>query len=86
MNTSFTAHGDSRASSISKTDQERLKRLATSAGRTPQSMSRFVLRDGFAVCEEDVATSLLADHEIEQGASVTHANVMQTAKKRFTVA
>lgn len=86
MNTSFTAHGDSRASSISKTDQERLKRLAASAGRTPQSMLRFVLRDGFAVCEEDVATSLLADREIEQGASATHVNVMQAARKIFKAA
>lgn len=86
MNTSFTAHGDSRASSISKTDQERLNRLATSAGRTPQEMLRFVLRDGFAACEEDVATSLLAEREIEQGERVAHVDVMQAAKKRFTVA
>lgn len=86
MNTSYTALVDSPVSSISKTDQERLERLATSAGRTPQVMLRFVLRDGFAVCEEDVATSLLADREIEQGVCVNHANVMQAAKKRFTVA
>lgn len=86
MNTSLNSHAKSQAPSISKTDQKRLKRLATSAGRTPQSMLRFVLRDGFAACEEDVATSRLADREIELGVSVTHVNVMQAAKKRFNVA
>lgn len=75
-----------RQTTLSKTDQKRLERLAASAGRTPQAMLRFVLRDGFAVCEEDVAESLSADREFAQGKSVGHANVLQAAKKRLKVA
>ena len=67
MNTSLITHADIQTPSISKTDQKRLERLAASAGRTPQSMLRFVLRDGFAACEEDVAESLRADHEFHRG-------------------
>lgn len=49
-------------------------------------MLRFVLRDGFAACEVDVAESLRAEREFRQGASASHASVMQVAKKRFNVA
>lgn len=83
MSTSFATHTDIQAPSISKTDQKRLERLAASAGRTPQAMLRFVLRDGFSACEEDVAESLRADREFQQGASAGHASVIQAAKKRF---
>ncbi|MFI4939891.1 MAG: hypothetical protein ACHP7O_06065 [Burkholderiales bacterium] len=63
---------------LSKADQKRLERLAELAGRTPQAMLRYVLRDGFAVCEEDVAENQKADAEFAQGQSVDHATVMQT--------
>lgn len=86
MNTSLVTHTDIQTPSISKTDQKRLERLAASAGRTPQAMLRFVLRDGFAACEEDVAESLRADREFQKGDSASHASVMQTAKKRFKTA
>ncbi len=66
---------------LTKTDQKRLDRLAKSAGRTPQAMLRFVLRDGFAVCEEDVAESIAADREFALGKSMSHESVMQAAKK-----
>jgi hypothetical protein len=49
-------------------------------------MLRFVLRNGFAACEEDVAESLRADREFQKGDSASHASVMQTAKKRFKTA
>jgi hypothetical protein len=80
MSTSLVNHTDIHAPSISKTDQKRLERLAAIAGRTPQSMLRFVLRDGFAACEEDVAESLLADREFQQGVSASHASIMQAAQ------
>ena len=74
---------DIQHTTLTKTDQRRLERLAATAGRTPQAMLRFVLRDGFAACEEDVAASLDADREFAQGKSATHASVMQAAKKRL---
>lgn len=86
MSTSLVTHADIQTPSISKADQKRLERLAASAGRTPQAMLRFVLRDGFAACEEDVAQSLRADRELQQGASASHASVMQAARKRFKAA
>jgi predicted transcriptional regulator len=39
---------------LSAADQKRLQRLATAAESTPQRMLKFVLRDGFAYCEEFV--------------------------------
>lgn len=68
---------------LSKTDQKRLERLAELAGRTPQAMLRYVLRDGFAACEEDVAENQKADAEFAQGQSADHATVMQAAGRRL---
>ena len=39
---------------LSAADQKRLQRLAAAAASTPQRMLKFVLRDGFAYCEEFV--------------------------------
>ena len=39
---------------LSAADQKRLQRLAAAAESTPQRMLKFVLRDGFAYCEEFV--------------------------------
>jgi len=60
--------------------QRRLVRLARNARRTPQAMLRFVLRDGFDVCEEDVRESVAADAEFSAGKSVTHKEVMRRAR------
>ncbi|MDR3480720.1 MAG: hypothetical protein P4L91_08400 [Burkholderiaceae bacterium] len=68
---------------LSKTDQKRLERLATRAGRTPQAMLRYVLRDGFAACEEDVSENLKADAEFASGQSVDHSDVMQAAREKL---
>lgn len=83
MTTSLTAHAEIQHTTLTKTDQKRLERLAARAGRTPQAMLRFVLRDGFAVCEEDIAESIDADREFSQGESVSHTNVIQAAKKQL---
>ena len=39
---------------LSAADQKRLQPLAAAAESTPQRMLKFVLRDGFAYCEEFV--------------------------------
>ncbi|GAC1609278.1 MAG: hypothetical protein NVS3B3_15510 [Aquirhabdus sp.] len=83
MTASLTANAQIQHTTLTKTDQKRLERLAACAGRTPQAMLRFVLRDGFAVCEEDIAESIDADREFSQGNSVSHASVMQAAKKQL---
>jgi hypothetical protein len=69
------------STALSRTDQRRLERLAKLAGRTPRSMLRFVLRDGFAACEESVLESQKADHEFAIGKSFEHAEVMQSARQ-----
>ncbi|MBX9870190.1 MAG: hypothetical protein K2X63_10350 [Burkholderiaceae bacterium] len=81
MDATLTERTEIRQTTLSKTDQKRLERLAASAGRTPQAMLRYVLRDGFAVCEEDIAESQSADQEFAQDKTVGHGSVMQAAKK-----
>lgn len=83
MTLSPTKHAEIQHVTLTKENQKRLERLASSAGRTPQAMLRFVSRDGFAVCEEDVAESINADSEFFRGDSVSHTSVMQAAKKQI---
>jgi predicted transcriptional regulator len=66
---------------LSKADQKRLERLARRAGRTPQAMLRFVLRDGFAACEEAVTENQAADLEFERGEGIDHVDVMHSARR-----
>ncbi len=65
---------------LSTAQQHRLERLAQSAGRSPQSMFRFVLRDGFEQCEDDVRAAIAADAEAARGGTVPHARVMEEAR------
>jgi len=60
--------------------QRRLERLAKRAGRTPKAMLKFVLRDGFDACEEDVQENLLADAEFSAGKSILHKDAMNRAR------
>lgn len=46
---------------LSATQQRRLEKLARDTGRTPQAMLRFVLRDGFELCELEVNESMPAE-------------------------
>ena len=39
-------------------------------------MLKFVLRDGFDACEEDVRKNLAADSEFASGKSLTHKEAM----------
>jgi predicted transcriptional regulator len=65
---------------LSQAQQRRLVRLAREAGRTPQSMLRFVLRDGFEQCEEDVQAARMAEKEITRSGTVPHQKVMNEAR------
>lgn len=69
---------------LSQAQQRRLIKLAREAGRTPQSMLRFVLRDGFEQCEDDVRAARMAEAEIARSGTVAHQQVMNEA--RATVA
>ena len=55
--THIQSHSAGQASAsvaLAGADRKRLERLAAAAGSTPQRVLRFVLRDGFAYCEEFV--------------------------------
>lgn len=69
---------------LSQAQQRRLVKLAREAGRTPQSMLRFVLRDGFDQCEDDVQAARMAEAEIARSGTVPHRQVRNDA--RATVA
>ena len=52
-----------RSLALNSTQQRRLEMLARAAGRTPQAMLRFVLRDGFDLCEMEVSESAAAERD-----------------------
>ena len=60
--------------------QRRLERLAREAGRSPAAMLRFVLRDGFGACEEDVRENGAADAAFAAGRGVSHGAAMKRAR------
>ena len=69
-----------RAVALTPSQQRHLERLARRAGRSSQAILRFVLRDGFDACEEDVRENLLADAEFPAGRSVSHKDAMTRAR------
>ncbi len=69
-----------RPIALTAAQQQRLQRLARSAGRTPKAMLKFVFRDGFEACEEDVRENLFADAEFASGNSVSHKEAMKRAR------
>ena len=52
-----------RSLALTPQQQRRLEKLARDAGRTPQAMLRFVLRDGFDLCELEVNESIAAERD-----------------------
>lgn len=60
---------------LSITQQHRLEKLARDAGRTPQAMLRFVLRDGFDLCELEVNESIAAERDAKRRGYVPHEEV-----------
>jgi predicted transcriptional regulator len=71
---------------LSPADQKRLEKLARDAGRTPHSMMRFVLRDGFDFCEWEVRESLASDADVKRRGTVPHAEVRRIAKAAIATA
>ena len=52
-----------RSLALNTTQQRRLETLARTAGHTPHAMLRFVLRDGFDLCELEVNESVAAERD-----------------------
>lgn len=69
-----------RPITLTPVQQHRLERLARDAGRTPKAMLKYVLRDGFDACEEDVRENLAADAEFDAGKSIAHKEAMKRAR------
>lgn len=65
---------------LSPADQKRLEKLARDAGRSPRSMMRFVLRDGFDYCEWTVRESLASEADVRRRGTVPHADARRMAR------
>lgn len=65
---------------LTQAQQRRLEKLALEAGRTPQSMLRYVLRDGFEQCEDDVAAARNAESEMARFGTVPHGRIAREAR------
>ena len=66
---------------LPKVAQTKINRLALAAGRSPATMLRFVLRDGFDAVEMSIKENAIADAQFAAGATATHAEVMRDALK-----
>ena len=65
---------------LTTTQQRRLEKLARDAGRTPEAMLRFVLRDGFELCELEINESIAAERDAARRGYVPHAEVRGQAR------
>ena len=72
-----------RPLALTAAQQRRIERLAQLAGRTPQSMLRFVLRDGLDATERDVRETIEADDDIDRNGAIPHSEVI--AQVRATI-
>ena len=61
-----------RSLALTMTQQRRLEKLARDAGRTPHAMLRFVLRDGFDLCEIEVNESIAAERDAARRGYIQH--------------
>lgn len=69
-----------RSLALTTTQQRRLERLARDAGRTPQVMLRFVLRDGFELCELEVNESIAAERDAARRGYVPDEQVRRQSR------
>ena len=65
---------------LTKPQQRRLEKLARETRRTPQAMLQFVLRDGFELCEEDVAAARIAEVDLARSGTVPHRQASNEAR------
>ena len=75
-----------RRLALSSTEQQRLEKLAYKAGRSPRSMMRFVLRDGFDFCERVVREGRASAADVKRRGTVPHAEVRRMAKSVIAAA
>jgi hypothetical protein len=61
-------------------DMRRLEKLAAAAGRSPQAMLPFVLRDGFAYCEQTVKAVNQGLASIERHGTIDSETVQTKAR------
>ena len=66
---------------LPKVVQTRINRLAQATGRSPATMLRFVLRDGFEAVELSIKENAVADAEFASGASLTQNDVLREARE-----
>ena len=66
---------------LPKVAQTKINRLAHATGRSPATILRFVLRDGFEAVELSIKENALADAQFASGVKHTHADVMRDAHK-----
>jgi len=69
-----------RSLALTTTQQRRLEKLARDAGRTPQAVLRFVLRDGFDLCELEVNESIAAERDAMRRGYVSHEEVRRQTR------
>lgn len=65
---------------LTSAQQRRIEKLARDAGRTPDAMLRFVLRDGFELCELEVYESIAAERDAQKHGYVTHDEVRRQSR------
>lgn len=66
---------------LSQADLRRLEKLAATAGRTPRTMMKFVLRDGFPETERVVAAVKRGRADVAAGRTVPHDEVMRQGRE-----
>jgi len=71
---------------LSPAEQQRLEKLARDAGRSPRSMMRFVLRDGFDYSEWQVHESNAAESEAKRLGTIPNEVVMREARATIEAA
>jgi hypothetical protein len=69
-----------RSLALTPAQRRRIEKLARLAGRTPQSVLRFVLRDGLEATEQDVRETIEADEDMDRNGGVPHGKVMARAR------
>ena len=60
----------------------RIEKLAQAAGRTPEGMLRYVIRDGLEYCEYVVKAVNEGIADVKAGRTLTHAQAMAMLDKR----
>ena len=70
-----------RSLALTPGQERRIEKLARIAGRTPQSMLRFVLRDGLDATERDVRETIEADEDMDRNGAVPHGKVRARAAR-----